>query len=280
MQAGLYLVPLPIGNLGDMSFRAIETLKSADQIWAEDTRNLRKILSYFDIPKKPSELMACHDHNEAEMSERLVDAVKGGLRVAYVSDAGMPIISDPGFRLVQKAQEAGIYYTALPGPSAVPTALALSSMPSDRFAFLGFVPTKDAKRREFYENVAQLGMTAIAFESAKRVRESLNMAREVLGGAAKAAIVREISKTFEEVIAGNLGEILERVEAGGIKGEVVLVFAPVEKSILSDAEIIEELQQLSGQMRLKEAVQWVAKSHGLPRKRVYQLALTHINQDE
>ncbi len=279
-KAGLYLVSLPIGNLGDMSFRAIQTLKSADEIWAEDTRNLRKILTYFDIPKAGKNLIACHDHNEREMAPRLIEAIKSGKTIAYTSDAGMPLISDPGFNLVKAMQEAELYYTIIPGPSAVLSAMALSAMPSDKFAFLGFIPNKEGKRKKFFEEIKSLQMSAIAFESPKRLQSSLQSAREVLGDHAEIALIREITKTYEEVIRNTLAKLISDLANHTIKGEIVLVFAPLAKENASPSEIEESLRQHLKDMRVKDASKRVAEQFGLSRNEVYRMALELINQEE
>ncbi len=276
---GLYLVALPIGNLGDMTFRAIDTLKSADHVWAEDTRNLRKILSYFDIEKSARDIQSCHDHNEREMAQKMVELIAQGASIAYVSDAGMPLISDPGFRLVQAAQKAGQYYTVLPGASAVPSALALSGLPTDRFAFMGFVPNKKAKRRVFFEEIGQLKMTVLAFESARRIHSSLDDALEVLNPKTPTAITREITKAYEEVIHGSLQEVAEKIRGRELKGEIVLAFGENENPEPDDAEIQAALRAAMENMRLKEAVKSVSDGMNLPKNRVYQLALQIKNQD-
>lgn len=279
MKSGLYLVALPIGNLGDMSFRAVATLKACDQIWAEDTRNIRKLLTHFDIEKSPRDLFACHDHNEREMSERLVTAIQDGVSVAYVSDAGMPVVSDPGYRLVKAVQDAGQYVTVVPGPSAVLSALALSGLPSDRFAFYGFIPNKDGKRGQFFEDIRSSQMTIVAFESPRRVESALEKALNVMGSDAQIAIVREITKTFEEVIRGSIAEVLERLRENPIKGEVVIVFAPVVRVEMDDDDVKDALREALTSMRMKEAVRMVTERHDLQRNRVYDLALEIVNHE-
>lgn len=273
MKAGLYLVATPIGNLGDVTLRALDVLNSADEIWAEDTRNARKLLGLLNVENPSARILACHDHNEAEMAARLAERVAEGARIAYLSDAGMPVISDPGFRLVEAAQAAGLYYTVLPGASAVPAALLLSGLPADRFAFLGFIPNKDGKRQAFFESLKTLQMTAIAFESPKRVKASLAQAMEVLGAEAEAALVREISKTFEEVLKGSLAKLNSELDDREIKGEIVLLFAPVEARALDDDAIKSALLDAMKSQKLNAAVKHVAQMHGLARNRVYDLAL-------
>ncbi len=279
MKPGLYFVPTPIGNLGDMTYRALEVLRTADEIWAEDTRNLRKLLNYFDIQKKTQQLFACHDHNEREMTGRLVAKIEEGKVIAYASDAGMPLISDPGFRLVKATQEAKLYYTVLPGASAVPTALALSGMPTDRFAFLGFVPTKDGKRRQFFEEIKGLDMSAVAFDSPRRLMNNLEAAKEILGAEQNLAVVREISKTFEEVAHGSIDEVMASFAERDVKGEIVIVFAPAVLDLGEPEQIADELKDLLETHRVKEAAKIIAERHSLSRNDAYKMALDIVNQD-
>ena len=277
LSAGLYLAATPIGNLGDITLRVLNLLLHADQIWAEDTRNLRKLLNLYEIPVNSRPLLACHDHNEANMVEKMVQSIKDGQIIAYVSDAGMPVVSDPGYRLIAGAHEADVPFTVLPGASAVLSALVLSGAPSDQFGFYGFIPNKAEKRAQFFDSLKTSGTTALAFESANRVDKSLEAAQSVFGEAGQVAIVREITKTFEEVIRGTIAEVIAAVDAQAVRGEVVMVFWPNVLDLETEEHISAKLEELMKTMRINDAVKAVANQTGWSRNDVYTLALAHKN---
>ena len=267
----LGLVATPSGNLGDLSVRAADYLRAADVIACEDSRITIRLLQHLGI-KKP--LLSYHDHNADEMRPRLIERLQRGEKVALVSDAGTPLISDPGFKLVREAASLGISVTALPGPSAPIMALILSGLPTDRFLFLGFLAAKTAARRVELEEVAGLRASLILFETAPRLVTALGDLRAVLGDR-PAAVARELTKMFEEVRRGSLQELLDHyTEAGPPKGEIVIVIGPplaaaANAAVDLDAALLKAL----GVMRVKEAAEAVAAATNLPKRQVYQRAL-------
>jgi 16S rRNA (cytidine1402-2'-O)-methyltransferase len=272
LPAGLYLVATPIGNLGDVSARAIATLRAVDRIAAEDTRVARRLLSALGIAAP--RLERHDDHSDAEACGRLVAAIAGGEAVALVSDAGMPVIADPGFRLVRAARAAGLRVTVVPGPSAPLAALALSGLPSDRFLFAGFLPS----RRAAISGLAAIEATLLLLEAPQRVAECLADLAELLGGARDAVLAREITKMFEEVRAGTLAELAAHYAAGpDPRGEVVLVVGPpvaAAAPVADEDEIDRRLAEaLDGGLSLRDAVEAVAGATGTRRREVYARAL-------
>ena len=273
---GLYLVATPIGNTGDITLRALETLKGADLVACEDTRVTAKLLTRFGIH---AHTVPYHEHNAAAMRPKLLERLRAGQVVALVSDAGTPLISDPGYKLVQAVVEAGLAVTALPGASALLTALQLSALPTDRFLFLGFLPGKAAARRAAIEEVAGLGATLVCYESAQRLAALLADLAGALGPR-PAAVARELTKLFEEVRRGTLSELAAHyAEAGPPKGEVVVVIGPPadsEAETLDEAGLDAALRQALATSSLRDAVATVARLSGQPRKTVYARALTLV----
>ncbi|MEI7608296.1 MAG: 16S rRNA (cytidine(1402)-2'-O)-methyltransferase [Rhodospirillaceae bacterium] len=277
---GLYLVATPIGNTGDITLRALELLKGADLVACEDTRVTAKLLTRFGIS---AHTVPYHEHNAATMRPKLLERVRQGQVVVLVSDAGTPLISDPGYKLVREAVESGLAVTAAPGASALLTALQLSGLPTDRFLFLGFLPNKTVARRAALEEVAGLGATLVCYESAQRLAALLADAAAVLGGRS-AAVARELTKLFEEVRRGGLAELAAHyAEAGPPKGEVVVVIGPPADS---DAESLDEagldaaLRHALVTSSLRDAVASVARLSGQPRKAVYARALVLVGAEE
>ena len=267
----LGLVATPIGNLGDISPRAADYLKSADAIACEDSRITIRLLQHLGL-KKP--LLTYHDHNAEEMRPKLLARVAAGERVALVSDAGTPLISDPGFKLVREAAAQGLKVTALPGPSAPLMALILSGLPTDRFLFLGFLAPKSAARRAELEEVATLRASLILFETAPRLVQALDDLLTVLGDR-PAAVARELTKMFEEVRRGTLRELHDHyAEAGPPKGEIVIVVGPpMADAPAAGDDLDAALRKALGAMRVKEAAEAVAAATGRPKRLVYQRAL-------
>lgn len=267
----LGLVATPIGNLGDLSTRAADYLKTVDAIACEDSRITIRLLQHLGL-KKP--LLSYHDHNADEMRPRLLERVQRGEKIALVSDAGTPLISDPGFKLVREAAALGLKVTALPGPSAPIMALILSGLPTDRFLFLGFLSAKSAAKRTELEEVANLRASLILFETAPRLVAALDDLKAVLGNR-PAAVARELTKMFEEVRRGSLAELLDHYrEAGPPKGEIVIVIGPplpAAGPVAADLDLA--LSKALASMRVKEAAEAVAAATGLPRRQVYQRAL-------
>lgn len=265
----LILAATPIGNLGDASRRLIETLERVEVVAAEDTRTTLQLMRVLGITNRPR-LVALHEHNERERAAELV-AQAGEQDVLLVSDAGMPAVSDPGFVLVQAAIAAGVAVTALPGPSAVLTALALSGLPTDRFAFEGFLPRKG--RLAALRALAAEPRTLVFFESPHRVADALRDLAEAFGAERPAAVCRELTKLHEEVARGTLAELAERF-AEGSRGEIVLVVggaAPATASLEDGVARVEAL--VAGGARLKEASAEVAELTGLSRRELYEEAL-------
>lgn len=269
---GLYLVATPIGNLGDMSLRALSVLRRADVIACEDSRVTRKLLSAYGIA---TPLTPYHDHNAARARPGLIRRMRDGAAAALVSDAGMPLVSDPGYKLVTAARDAGIAVTAVPGPSAAVTALVLSGLPCDAFFFAGFAPPRSAARKRALAALAAVPGSLVFYESAQRLPDFLADAAEVLGSR-PAAVCRELTKLHEEVARDTLKALAARYRAEGPpRGEIVVVVAPPGAG---DAEATEgrldaALGEALARQTLRDAVDAVAAETGLPRRRVYARAL-------
>jgi len=217
----IILVPTPIGNLGDITLRALEALRTADRIACEDTRHSARLLNHYEISGKP--LVALHDHNEARRAPDLVQAALAGETIAVITDAGMPGVSDPGFRLVRECHEAGVAVEVLPGPSAVLTALIASGLPCHAFRFGGFLPMKGGKRRTALSEALATGETAVFFESPHRIAGTLAMLAE-LAPDASTCVARELTKKFETIHRGTAKELADHFAAHSAKGEIVLLF--------------------------------------------------------
>ena len=254
----------------DASPRVVAALEGADIIAAEDTRRALALASRLGI-KLGGRLIALHDHNEAEKAAGIVEAARGGARVVFVSDAGMPTVSDPGFRLACAAIDAGVPLSVLPGPSAPLVALALSGLPSDRFAFEGFLPRKDGEATRYLQNLATDPHTLIFFESPRRAAATLTRMAEVLGGDRRAALCRELTKDYEEVRRGTLGELAEGADS--ILGEVTIVVAGYERSARAEDHVGAVLALAAEGMRLKDAAAEVADATGARKNDLYKAAL-------
>ncbi len=268
---GLYLVATPIGNARDITLRALDTLRAADLIACEDTRVTRTLLTLYGIS---ATVIACHDHNEATAAERIISEIAAGRVVALVTDAGMPLVSDPGHRVVRAAIDAGHTVTVVPGASAPLAALALAGLPSDRFLFGGFLPAKASGRREAIAALAAVPVTLVFFETSHRLVESLADLSELLGSR-PAAVARELTKRFEEVRRAPLDALARHyAEAGPPKGEIVLVIAPPgPQASPSEADIDSALRTALGGAGVREAAAEVAARFGRPRREVYARAL-------
>lgn len=268
VRPGLYLVATPIGNLGDITLRAIETLRAVDVIACEDTRVSGFMLKSHDI-KRP--LISIHDHNELQDSAKIIARIEEGQAVALISDAGMPLISDPGYKLVQEVRKKGLYITSLPGANSVLMALQLSGLPSDAFSFLGFLPSKTMARKEKLIKLKTIPITMIFFDSANRVEDTLADILETMGDR-EMALARELTKMFEDVWQGKVSELIERIKADGPpRGEIVLVVAGASEEEDLDVEAI--LKDALEHNSLKDAVALVMGRTGLPKKEIYSLAL-------
>jgi 16S rRNA (cytidine1402-2'-O)-methyltransferase len=272
LPAGLYLVATPIGNARDITLRALDILSSADVIAAEDTRTARKLMEIHGIKSGNRPLIAYHDHSGANGRAGLLKLIAEGRSLAYVSEAGTPLVSDPGYALARDAGAAGFLVTAAPGASAVLAALSLSGLPSDRFLFAGFAPTHKSARTRWLEELAAVPATLVIYESPRRVRELLDDMVDTLGAARQAAICRELTKKFEEVLRGTLGELAEAVADRDLKGEVVVL---VERGeiVVAEETMDVALRRAMETMSLKDAAATVAEAYGIPRRKVYQAAL-------
>jgi len=267
---GLYIVATPLGNLGDMTIRARDVLAAVDRVLCEDSRVTGRLLHHLGIDAR---LTPYHDHNAATMRPKIMDWLERGERLALVSDAGTPLISDPGYKLVADARAAGHAVVAVPGPSALTAALSIAGLPTDRVLFLGFPPSKAGARRTFADRYRDVDATLVLYESPKRLAASLADLADRLGPR-EAAICREMTKRFEEVKRGRLDDLAAAMDGATVKGEIVLVIAPPAVSgptqgIDIDAALADALTRMS----LREAADAVAGATGAPRRQVYQRAL-------
>lgn len=270
LDPALYLVATPIGNLGDITLRALETLAGADMVACEDTRVTRVLLDRYGIRQRPT---AYHEHNATEAGPRLIEALENGRSVALVSDAGTPLVSDPGFRLVEQAQAHGIRVVPIPGASAVLAALTASGLPSDAFFFAGFLPVKDGQKRTRLGEVKAVPGTLIFFESPRRLADTLEAMADVLG-ARRAAIGRELTKAFEEIRTGTLAELAAHyAEADTPKGEVVICVAPPEERTETADDVDKLLISLAQEMPASKAAAEAARMTGQPKPALYRRLL-------
>lgn len=272
LEPALYIVSTPIGNLSDITVRALETLAAADVIACEDTRVTRVLLDRYGIRRK---LAAYHEHNAASAGPRLLADLTGGKAVALVSDAGTPLVSDPGYRLVGEAVAAGIRVVPIPGASAVLAALSASTLPSDAFLFAGFLPVKDGQRRTRLEALKAMPATLVFYESPHRLPESLVAMRDALGADRQAAVARELTKTFEEFRRGSLSELAAHyAEAGSPKGEVVVCVAPPgEEDAASPEDLDRLLLSLAAELPASKAAGEAARMTGSPKQDLYRRLL-------
>lgn len=273
---GLYLVATPIGNLGDISARAVDVLKSADLIACEDTRNTQKLLTLLGIGGK--KLTAYHNFNAEKACPKILEHLQNGEMIALVSDAGTPLVSDPGYKLVRKCVDNGIYVTSVPGACAFLTALQLSGLPSHRFLFQGFLPPKTTARKKELTELSRVPATLIFYESPQRLEETLTDMLEILGNRF-AAVVREITKKFEQTVRGTFTDLLDGYAQNGYpKGEIVIVVEPPATEKADPVEIDALLNQALLTMRVKDAAAFVAEQTGESKKDLYQRALDLQNE--
>lgn len=279
LPSGLYIIATPIGNMGDMTSRAVELLRKVDIIACEDTRETGRLTSYHGIDTKK---LPYHEHNSEEMRPKILDMLSQGMRVGLVSDAGMPLVSDPGYKLVQACIAAGHTVTCAPGASASLTALVLSGLPSDRFLFAGFLPAKATARRAALSDLRQIPVTTIFYETAPRLAESLTDMQDILGDR-PAAVARELTKKFEEVRRGLLSELAAFYKQDGDpRGEIVVVVAPP----LADAQeswtearidaLLAEAMDVQN-LSVRDASALVAARTGRKKSDIYQRALLRKN---
>lgn len=270
LQPGLYLVATPIGNLRDITLRALDVLAAADVVVCEDTRVTAKLLNAYSLKKK---MISYNDHNADKQRGSLLEKLGSGGTVALVSDAGTPLVSDPGFKLVRDALDLGIAVTPVPGASAPLAALQLSGLPTDRFIFIGFSPPKKEGRRKFLQEWAKTPATLILFETGPRLAESLRDMAEIFGADRPAAVVREITKKFEESRRDSLEHLAAWYADNEARGEIVVVIGPAMEAASSDEDIESQLKKALETMSVRDAAAFVAAATGMPKKRVYELAL-------
>jgi 16S rRNA (cytidine1402-2'-O)-methyltransferase len=275
---GLYVVATPIGNLADITLRALSTLKSADIVLCEDTRVTLKLLGRYGLKPK---LLAYHDHNAALMRPKILKELQAGRAIALVSDAGTPLVSDPGYKLVAEALDGGFRVYPVPGASAALAALVSAGLPTDRFFFEGFLPAKSGQRKTRIAELKEIPATLVFYETGPRLADSLRDLAETLGSRA-AAVCRELTKTFEEARRGTLDKLAAYYEASGApKGEIVIVVSPPDPSAdtVSPAELDERLHRALKRGSLKDAVAEVAEETGMKRRDVYARALA-LSEDK
>ncbi len=273
VEGALYVVATPIGNLGDMSPRALEVLSGVDMIAAEDTRHSRQLLRHFGIEKT---VVALHEHNERAQVEQLIERMRAGQALALVSDAGTPVVSDPGYRLVRAAHEAHCRVVSIPGPSAAIAALSISGQSAERFVFEGFLPSRSAARQHRLESLRHESRTLVFFEAPHRVIDTLEAMTQVFGANREATYVRELSKLYETSHLTRLGALLDWVRDDPMqqKGEIVIVVRGAETVGEDDAQQTDDvLKLLLEELPLKQAVALAAKLTGLSRNRLYEAAL-------
>ncbi|MGC9421697.1 16S rRNA (cytidine(1402)-2'-O)-methyltransferase [Vibrio sp.] len=274
----LYIVPTPIGNLGDITQRALDVLSRVDVIAAEDTRHTGKLLAHFNIQTKT---FALHDHNEQQKAQVLVDKLLSGFSIALVSDAGTPLISDPGYHLVTQCRQAGVKVVPLPGACAVITALSASGLPSDRFSFEGFLPAKSKGRKDKLLEIAKAERTCIFYESPHRISESLRDMLEILGPDRQVVLARELTKTFETIQGLPLGELITWIEEdeNRKRGEMVLLIHGhrEEKNDALPDQALRALAILTKELPLKKAAALAAEIYNLKKNALYKWGLDHLS---
>ena len=274
----LYFVAVPIGTARDITLRALDILASADVLAAEDTRSLRRLLDIHGIPLAGRKIVALHDHSATQKSEKLVSEITAGKSVGYASEAGMPLIADPGFELARAARAANVPVTCAPGPSALLTALVLGGLPTDAFYFAGFLPNAVTARQRTLADLQDVPGTLVFYESPKRLSAMLTDSASVLGGEREATVCRELTKKFEDVKSGTLDTLAAHYDAESTKGEIVVLIDRKRSEKITKDRLEEVLKATLENHSLRDAVDLVAKSHGLPRRHVYQIALSQSKE--
>lgn len=272
LAAGLYFVATPIGTARDITLRALDILASADVLAAEDTRTMRRLMDIHGIALGDRPMLSYHDHNGARARPKLMQFLAQGRSVAYASEAGTPLIADPGYDLSKQASEEGYLVTSAPGPTAIATALTLAGLPTDKFLFAGFLPNSKSARISAIEALREVPATLVFYESPKRVAAMLVDCETVLGDRA-AAVCRELTKKFEEVRRGSLSELAQSLKEKPVKGEIVVIIDRAGQSIVNASDLEADLRDALARMTVRDASEMVAGAHGLPRRKVYQLAL-------
>ncbi|TMV10174.1 16S rRNA (cytidine(1402)-2'-O)-methyltransferase [Ruegeria sediminis] len=270
---GLYFVATPIGTARDITLRALDVLASADVIAAEDTRSLRRLMEIHGVPLEGRRILAYHDHSGAGARARIIESLSAGLSVAYASEAGMPLIADPGYDLGRVAAGAGHMVTCAPGPSAVLTALTLAGLPTDAFFFAGFLPNSSGARKSRLEALRDVPGTLVFYESPKRVAASLSDMAEMLGEDRQAALCRELTKKFEEIRRGSLRELAADYQGASVKGEIVLLVDRSHSQSVNESDVESALRTALETHSVRDAADLVSEMYKLPRRPIYQQAL-------
>ena len=279
LPAGLHFIATPIGAARDITLRALDILRDADVIAAEDTRSLRHLMDIHGIALRDRPLLSYHDHNGDRVRPRLLAALAAGKSVAYASEAGTPLVADPGYQLGAAAIAAGYPVVAAPGPSALLAALVVSGLPSDRFLFAGFAPNSAGQRRRWIEELRGIPATLVLYESPRRINALLGDLAAVLGGSRRAAVCRELTKKFEEVTRGTLDEIAAAFAGRTVKGEIVVVVDRAHGVAAAADDIDAALREALACQTVKDAAAAVADLTGAPKREVYQRALKLAAED-
>ena len=273
MTGKLYIVATPIGNLSDISIRAVDILKNVDLVLAEDTRHSKKLFSHYEID---TPLKAFHEHNEKKKTEKIIDEIAAGKSIAMISDAGTPLISDPGYHLVSKAKKVSLDVVPIPGPSALITALSSSGLASNSFTFFGFLPSKHVARLKFLQTKINLDETIIFYESPKRILSTLEVMFEIFGGSRDVCLAKELTKSFETILTDKLPNLIEylSIDISHQKGEFVILVSPADKidRIEADSKLDKLLPILCAEMGASKAAKLAAKITGIDKKHCYKRA--------
>lgn len=271
LRNGLYIISTPIGNLQDISPRAIDILKQADIIACEDTRIAKKLFTLLGLSLR-KKFIKYEDHSEEKNAQTIIELINEEHIVALISDAGAPLISDPGYKLVRKCREQDIYVTAVPGACAVITALQLSGLPTNRFMFAGFIPNKDKARQDLFGELKNINSTLIFYETAPRLLKTLEQAADIFAGR-EIAVCRELTKIYEETVIGNIDEVIAHFTDEEPRGEFVLMIAPPQEKEFKIADVHDILRQRLQETSLKTAVKEICAEYNLNKNEVYALAL-------
>ena len=274
LDSGLHILATPIGTANDITIRALNILRDADILVAEDTRVLRKLMEIHGINLNGRKILSYHDHNGEVQRPKLIALIKEGKVLAYASDAGTPLIADPGFSLTKLAIQNNIRVHAAPGASALLTALCLAGLPTDNFFFGGFLGSKSSQRIKNLQKIQNLDATIVYYESPKRTLSTLKDISKIFGNDRLISVCREMTKKFEEVIRGTVDQVIDEIKSRHFfKGEVVIVLGPPTKKEISDEEIYSALQIALQEYRIKDAATQISEQFGVPKKRSYEMAL-------
>lgn len=276
LRNGLYIISTPIGNLRDISPRAVEILQQAPVIACEDSRVSKKLFSLLGISLS-KKFISYEDHSEEQKAQYIIDLINDGNAVALISDAGSPLISDPGYKLVRQCRLQNIYLTAIPGACAVITALQLSGLPTNRFMFAGFIPNKDKARADLFAELKDINTTLVFYETAPRLLKTLAQAAKIFG-AREISVARELTKMYEEVICGDFDKVMEHFKQNEPRGEFVLMLAPPAEKHIAPEDIKQILQQRLQKTSLKTAVKEICTEYKLNKNEIYDLALELKNE--